>query len=59
MSNRGCYYCQVQNLYGKVDSNPAMVTVEDHYSSLMKSTILHSSKGCAMSQTQDFTSQES
>lgn len=25
----GHYYCQVQNIYGKVDSHPAKVTIKD------------------------------
>ena len=59
ISHAGRYYCQVQNQYGKVDSDPAKVTVKEHNSSSSrskKSTPLHSSKGFTRSQIQDSTS---
>ena len=54
--NAGHYYCQVQNQYGKVNSDPAKVTVNDHLK-LEGSTTLLSNEELAISQIQDFTSQ--
>ena len=57
--NIGVYYCQIQNQYGKVDSNPAMVIVKEQYSSSPRSkesTTLHYDEGLTISQIQDSTS---
>ena len=53
----GHYYCQVQNRYGKVNSEPAKVTIKDHSPSKSEeSTTTHSNEGLAISQIQDYTS---
>ena len=51
IKNMGHYYCQVQNQYGKVNSNPAKVTVKDYLKS-EGSTTLHSNEGTVISQIQ-------
>ena len=57
--NAGRYYCKVQNRYGKVKSDPAKVTVKDHYNSPSKSeesTTPHSNEEVDIFQIQDSTS---